>query len=70
MRGENQRLDPVTVVLPPDWLTPVARLMSLCLFSFFFSTSSSPGALIGQVGTGWGNFFFLPLVEHPKACGL
>lgn len=47
MRVKKNRLDPETVVLLSDWLTPVARLV----FCVFFSLSS-PCSLIGQDGTG------------------
>lgn len=53
MRGKKKRLDPETVVLAGDWLTPVARLMSLWLFfSFEPLPLSSPSSVIGQAGTG------------------
>lgn len=68
MRVKKTRLDPETVVLLSDWLTAVARLMSLCFFSLFLPPFADR--------SGW-NWFrlglrqatFLPLVEHPKACG-
>ncbi len=69
MRVKKNRLDPETVVLFSDWLTTVARLMSFVFFSL-----SSPFSDRSEWNWNWFRLglcqaTFLPLVEHPKACG-